>query len=142
MKPETNKDLTNAFNVLIVDDDPTCIFLAETHLKNHFKLHSVNNGHAALEAVEKTKYAVILMDINLKDPAMDGLKVMRTIRYNRKYRYTKIVAVTSSTDGGEWLIKQGFDGHYQKPLVEKEIVEEIHRQISSVPLFRNAGIGK
>ena len=115
-------------NILIVEDDPIHAFILETHLKNHFNCDSVTNGHDALAAIEKQKYNVNLMDINLNDSAMDGIKTMRTIRYNRKYRHTKIIAVTAASDDREWFMKQGFDGHYMKPMTEEGLLEEINKQ--------------
>ena len=119
----------NKANILIVEDDKIHTYIAETHLKNHFHYRSVTTGYAALEAIEKEKFDVILMDINLNDETMDGIKTMRTIRYNRKHRHTKIIAVTAASDAREWFLKQGFDAHYLKPLYENEIVEEINKQL-------------
>lgn len=116
-------------NVLIVDDDPLCVLLAETHLKDHFSYYSVNSGHAALEAIEKQKFDVILMDINLNDHLMDGIRTMRNIKFQNKHKRIKIIAVTASSDTGVWLIKQGFDGHYMKPVSKDGIVEEIEKQV-------------
>lgn len=127
MKSELNKT-----NVLIVEDDPIHTFIAETHLKNNYNTHSVTSGHSALEAIETRKFDVILMDINLNDPAMDGIKTMRTIRYNRKHRHTKIIAVTSASDAREWFLKQGFDGHFMKPITEQGISEEINKHLEKL----------
>lgn len=128
MEPELNK--TNLPNILIVEDDPINILISETHLKEHFNCQSVTNGHTALEAIEKQKFDVILMDINLNNPAMDGIKTMRMIKYNRKHSHTKIIAITASSDAREWFLKQGFDGHYMKPITGKGILEEISKKSS------------
>lgn len=117
-------------NILIVEDDAICGFLAETALKKHYKTTLVTNGHEALKAVEKEVFDMILMDINLNDATMDGIKTMRTIRFNRKHNHIKIIAVTASSDDKAWFLKQGFDGHYMKPLLEKEIVIEINRHLN------------
>lgn len=126
---EQNSDFKHKHHILIVEDDAICGFLAETALKNHYKTTLVTNGHDALEAIEKEKFDVVLMDINLNNATMDGIKTMRTIRYNRKHRYTKILAVTASSDAKEWYLKQGFDGHYMKPLMEEGIVKEINAHL-------------
>jgi CheY-like chemotaxis protein len=126
---EINIASINKPNILIVEDDLICGFLAETALKNHYNTTIVTNGYDALQAIEKQTYNVILMDINLNDPAMDGLKTMRTIKFNRKHKYIKILAVTASSDDKVWFLKQGFDGHLMKPLLEREIVTEIEKHI-------------
>lgn len=118
-------------NVLIVDDDALCIFLAEAALKNHFHIHSVSNGHKALEAVEKKKYDIILMDINLGDERMDGIRTMRMIKQEKRHKYIKVLAVTSFTHTTDWYAKQGFDGVYAKPIIEEQIVEVIRETLNS-----------
>lgn len=122
-------NLNNKPNILIVEDDLICGFLAETALKNHYHTTIVTNGYDALKAIEQQTYHLILMDINLNYPAMDGLKTMRTIKFNRKHKNIKILAVTASSDDKAWFLKQGFDGHIKKPLLEKEIVTEIDKHI-------------
>jgi CheY-like chemotaxis protein len=112
-------------NVLIVDDNAVDIFIAEEVLKHDFKTFTVSSGPAALEAIEKEKFDIILMDINLNDHTMDGISAMRKIKYQPKHKRTKIIAVTSSSDAKEWYIKQGFDGHHMKPLSRETILEEI-----------------
>lgn len=112
-------------NVLIVDDNIIDAFIAEEVLKHDFKTLFVTNGYAALEAIEKEKFDIVLMDINLNDHTMDGIATMRKIKYQQKHKRTKIIAVTSSSDAKEWFMKQGFDGHHLKPLSRKTILEEI-----------------
>jgi two-component system, sensor histidine kinase and response regulator len=116
--------------ILIVEDDLVHLFIAQTCLRDHFNIDTAMNGHAALEAMEKKAYDVVLMDINLNDHTLDGTQTMRKIKFNRKYRLSKVIAVTASSDAKEWYLKQGFDGHYMKPIVEKTIVEEINNQLT------------
>jgi two-component system sensor histidine kinase BarA len=126
MKNVLTVELTDPLNVLIVEDDPIHSFILETLLAKYWKVCSVNNGYAALEAIEKEKFDVILMDINLNDHTLDGIGTMRKIKYQRKHKDIKVIALTASSDAKEWFIKQGFDSHYMKPIAEKTIVEEIN----------------
>jgi len=130
MQSKMGQEESRFKNVLIVEDDPICGFLAETVLKNYFNTIIVTNGYDALEWIEKQNFDVILMDINLNNPSMDGIKTMRTIKFNRKYKKIKILAVTASSGDKEWFLKQGFDGHCMKPLMEKEIVNEINKHLN------------
>jgi CheY-like chemotaxis protein len=52
---------------------------------------------------------------------MDGIKTMRMIRNNPKYRNLKIIAVTAYSDNRKWFIEQGFDELIIKPVVEAMI---------------------
>jgi len=124
----------NKLNILIVEDDPIHALITESFLENYFNTQSVGSGYEALEIIEKQKFDIILMDINLNNPAMDGIKTMRNIRYNRKHRHTKIIAVTASSDAREWFLKQGFDEHYMKPISGEGIIQVINKQINQ-PVF-------
>lgn len=117
--------------ILIVDDDPTCIFLAQTALENHFRISSVSNGHAALKALEGEKFDLVLMDINLGDEQMDGIRTMRLIKQERKHKRVKVMAVTVFAHQKDWFTKQGFDGVFTKPVIEEKILEAIHETLNS-----------
>jgi CheY-like chemotaxis protein len=119
-------------SILIVEDDPTNIFITEKYLQEHFQGDSVTNGYDALKAMEKRKYDVILMDINLGDEKMDGIRTMRMIRQNRKYRHTKIFAITAYSNNRESYIKQGFDEFFMKP-VNEGLLELINQSIVAEP---------
>jgi CheY-like chemotaxis protein len=120
---------TRAPKVLIVDDDPICRLVATELLKGYCEIETVTNGHDALEAVEKETYDAVLMDINLNNPAMCGIRTMRMIKDNRKNRKLPIMAVTASSTAKEWFLKEGFDGHFQKPLIQQEIIEELIKKL-------------
>lgn len=105
--------------VLIVEDDPTNIFLAEILLKNEFEIHSVTNGHDAIKAVDEKEFDVVLMDINLGDEGMDGIRTMRIIKQKRRHRYLKIFAITAYSDAEQWFLKEGFDEFFMKPVNDK-----------------------
>ncbi|MGZ3882658.1 MAG: response regulator [Bacteroidia bacterium] len=108
-------------HILIVEDDRLSAFLAEKNLEGHFKTTVVTNGHSALEAVEQTKFDAILMDINLGDEMMDGLRTMRMIKQHIRHEKMKIFAITSVSDAREWYIKQGFEDLIMKPINEEKI---------------------
>ena len=71
--------------------------------------------------MEEKEFDIVLMDINLGDERMDGIRTMRIIKHNRKHRYVKVFAVTAYSDDEQWFLKQGFDGLFVKPINEKMI---------------------
>lgn len=108
-------------SILIVEDDAISTFIAETLLQNEFKTYSVNNGYDAIKCVDEQEFDIVLMDINLGDEKMDGIRTMRLIKQNRKHRYLKVYAITAYADHEDWFIKQGFDGLFLKPVNEEMI---------------------
>jgi CheY-like chemotaxis protein len=116
-----NKNL----NILIVDDDEFSIFLSEALFKEHFNITGVRNGHDALEAVENNEFDLVLMDINLGDLNMDGIRTMRMMRNRRKSRALKIVAITAFANSKEFYVNHGFNDLFVKPLLEESHVKKI-----------------
>lgn len=111
-------------SILIVDDDPLCIFLSERLLQHNFIVKSVLNGHDAFSECEKNFYDVVLMDINLGDINMDGIRTMKMIRNQTKNKETFMVALTAFSHSKKWYLDQGFDELFIKPM-STEILEAI-----------------
>ena len=115
---------------MLVEDDPVTIFITEKLLEKYYTVTSVKNGYDALSYIESQKFDVILMDINLGDLNMDGIKTMRMIRKNPKTRNIKIIAITSFSTNRTWYIQQGFDDLLLKPLEEDTVIETIEKSFS------------
>jgi CheY-like chemotaxis protein len=74
------------------------------------------DGQRALNAVEKTKYDLILMDIQM--PNMDGIDAARIIREKLGAKCPSIFALTAEALEGDKqrFLDLGFDGYLSKPL--------------------------
>jgi CheY-like chemotaxis protein len=121
--------------ILLVDDEPLSNFVAGKFLEKHYEVKSVTNGYDALETLKNEHFDIVLLDINLGDEAMDGIKVMRLIRSCAHYKRVKIIAVTAHSSARDWYIAEGFNEFFMKPLVRegilpllKDISEEIINQ--------------
>ena len=65
--------------ILVVDDEPNIVELARMYLQQDgFRIHSVGDGLAALEAVEQENPALVVLDLML--PSLDGYEVCRRLR--------------------------------------------------------------
>jgi two-component system sensor histidine kinase/response regulator len=75
-------------------------------------------GRAALEAVEKQTFDLVLMDVQM--PEMDGLEATMAIRRREKAsgKYLPIIAMTANAMMGdkERCLKSGMDAYVAKPL--------------------------
>lgn len=121
-----NMSFERVKSVLIVDDDEVTVFITEMLLNNHgFQTHLANSGYAALELLEEHSFDAILMDINLGDIHMDGIKTMRLIRQDKKFRDTRIFAVTSYSNNRKWFLEQGFNDLLIKPFVSEMILSSL-----------------
>ncbi len=80
-----------------------------------------SNGRELVEAVEKTPYDVILMDINMPD--MNGWEATQRIRGGIINKNTRIIAVTASADDAikERCFKAGMNDFMGKPFRQKDL---------------------
>lgn len=114
---------------LIVEDDRISARLASVIMKKHgFEPVVVSSGGAAVEAIARGGFAVVLMDIQL--PEMDGLTAIKLIRSrgaeDNNFR-VPIIALTAYalTGDREKFLEAGADDYLSKPFAENELVEKI-----------------
>jgi CheY-like chemotaxis protein len=119
------KQVITQLRVLVVEDDHICAQVTKILLGNEFEVDIVDTGYKAIEAASTNYYDIILMDINLGDVNMDGLKTMRRIRANKKSGGVKIIAATVFTHSRGWFINQGFDDLIKKPVTLDSVLDSI-----------------
>lgn len=94
----------------------------------------VANGQEALEAVRRTAYDLVLMDVQM--PVMDGLEATRRIRAELPpERQPRIVAMTANAlvEHQAQSIEAGMDDHLAKPVRTEELVAVLVRAGATVP---------
>ena len=80
--------------LLIADDTADNQLLLSNYLRSsHYRLAAVANGKEAVEAVERQRPSVVLLDMNM--PVMDGYEAARAIRRLPGGEAVPIVALTS-----------------------------------------------
>ncbi len=128
----TIMDKQKDFNlrILIVDDDPTSIFLVERILGKQFFIDPVNNASDAIEKVKENKYTLILMDINL-GKSKNGIYATSEIRKLEDYKNTPIIAMTAYAMAGdrEEFISRGCTDYISKPFTKDELINIIFNYI-------------
>ena len=122
--------------VMLVDDTPLVrngiASLLRAH--GHEVVAEANDGHEALELVERSFPDLILMDIQM--PGMGGLEATRLIK--AQHPDTKIVMLTVSDDENDLFeaVKSGSDGYLLKDLEAPkffEALEAIDRGEAVIP---------
>jgi signal transduction histidine kinase/ligand-binding sensor domain-containing protein/CheY-like chemotaxis protein len=117
-------------SVLVAEDNPINKIIAEKLLLAHgAKVEIVDNGLLAIEQVNKTRYDVVLMDIQM--PELDGTEATKQIRKNPKHQNLPIIAMTANVlaDDVESYKHFGLDDHISKPVNSQALVEMILEQI-------------
>lgn len=120
------------YRVLVVDDEP--IHRREMaklvrSLRNEYTVEEAENGKAALEMINNSKYNILITDVKM--PVMDGLQLLESIE--EKTSHMKIV-VLSGYDYFEYAkgaIKFGACDYILKP-VDPETVEMMLRRVEKL----------
>jgi len=117
-----------ALSVLIAEDNLVNQRVATRMLEK--RGHSVvvaTNGQKALAALEKQKFDVVLMDVQMPD--VDGFQATAAIREREKLtgKHLRIIAMTAHAMEGdrEKCLAAGMDGYIPKPIQAAEMVASI-----------------
>jgi CheY-like chemotaxis protein len=119
--------------LLVVDDN---VDAAETIARllrlAGYEAECVYDGPSALQAVERNKPDIVVLDIGL--PGMDGYEVARRLR--ARFRRLPLIAVTGyGQDSDRKRSEQaGFDHHFTKPVDPLELESFIAKLSGSGPL--------
>ncbi|MGB3773976.1 MAG: ATP-binding protein [Leeuwenhoekiella sp.] len=118
--------------ILIVDDDPAQLNLAEEIVNNlNIANDTAKNGVEALQLVDKKKYDLILTDIQM--PEMDGIDLIKALRQKRKYKDVTIYALSGNGSLKPSDYKQlGFSGSLRKPYLPQKLLRLITHNESEV----------
>lgn len=109
--------------ILIVDDDNNIAELISLYLtKECYETHIVNDGEAALQAVESYGPNLILLDLML--PGIDGYQVCREVRSKNNIPIIMLSAKGEIFDKVLGL-ELGADDYIMKPFDSKELVARV-----------------
>jgi CheY-like chemotaxis protein/HPt (histidine-containing phosphotransfer) domain-containing protein len=120
--------------ILLAEDNPTNQEVALSLLaKFGYRADAVASGAEAIEALQKTAYDLVLMDVQM--PEMDGISATRAIRkgplgiLNQK---VPIIAMTAHALKGdrEKCIEAGMDDYISKPIQIKELFAVLEKWLS------------
>ncbi|MFH2102273.1 MAG: response regulator [Chloroflexota bacterium] len=113
--------------IMVVDDDKMLSKMLSTLLSNHgFHTIHASDGIQALEQLEKSVPALILLDVMM--PEMDGFEVCEKIRSNPKTVSIPIIMLTAldSAEYKERGIELGVDDYMTKPCNTTELIARIN----------------
>jgi len=103
--------------------------------KKGYSVTVAQNGREALAALEKDRYDLVLMDLQM--PEMGGLEATAIIREKEKEtgRHQPIVAMTAHAMKGdaENCLENGMDDYVSKPIEARRLFEVIEK-------FTTAGV--
>ncbi len=122
-----NQEIAEQFplNILLVEDNPMNQRLTFLIMQKFgYEIDIASNGIEAINALQKKKYDMILMDVQM--PEMDGLSATKWIRNNLEEQ-PRIVAITASASESDRqnCLKAGMNDYISKPVNIQEIIRVI-----------------
>jgi osomolarity two-component system response regulator SKN7 len=128
--PKPNNNLRSGFHVLLVEDDNVCIQLCRKFLEKYgCTVEVVSDGLTAINALEKSRYDIVLMDIIM--PNLDGATATSIVRSfdNR----TPIIAMTGNIDDQDLVtyLQHGMSDILAKPFTKDDLYLMLEKHLSS-----------
>lgn len=118
--------------VLYIEDNPNSRKLVERVLTAYrFAVHTVPDGEAGFQFVEKQTPDLILLDINL--PRIDGYTIARQLRQQEQLADTPIIALTANVMQQDRVksLSAGCSGFIEKPINVDSLADEIRSYLNS-----------
>jgi len=126
-KPEEVSKLKNTIKILLVEDyKHSQIIVTRLLKKNNFEsVVVVENGAEAVEQVQKQKFDLILMDMQM--PIMNGFEATEKIRQMPEYADIPIIALTAFAMKGdrEKCMDAGATDYIPKPIDSQEFIDKV-----------------
>ena len=122
---------TGTARVLVVEDDPDLAALEAEVLKlRGHEVEVASNGREALEAVERARPDLILLDIKM--PVMNGREFADEYR-RREPSTAPIVVVTAADDAQRRAAEVGASGWIAKPFDPDALVDKVTTLLAEPP---------
>ena len=112
--------------VLIVDDSPTATFVFRRALiKAGFRVETAANGQDGVQAAQRLRPNLILMDIIM--PVLNGFQATRMLQRDAATAQIPVIMVTTKdqTTDRAWGLRQGAVDYLVKPVNSEELIQRI-----------------
>ena len=149
MSDPTNLESIPRQTIMLVEDNPDDEALTLRAFKRHGFRHQVHVAHDGVEALDylfgrgnytgrdlRIMPAVILLDLKL--PRVDGLEVLRSLRFDERTSHLPVVVLTSSREEQDLIQSYGLgaNSYIRKPVDYADFSEAV-RQIGAYWLLLN-----
>lgn len=118
----------NKKRILLVDDEKDMVFALKMQLEaENFEVLTAANGQEALDKAHRDKPDLIILDVML--PKIDGYKVSRMLKFDKKYKNIPILMFTARIQENDKKVgyEVGADVYLTKPFEPKVLIEHINQ---------------
>lgn len=116
----------NKPKILIVEDDKDIANLLKINLENNdYLTHIVYNGKDAVDYFNTSNADLVILDIML--PEVNGLDIIKVIRYEKGLKALPIIVVSAKTDESDIVtaLELGADDYLPKPFSSKILLVKV-----------------
>ena len=118
-------------DILVIDDDQdTCNFLREIFEDQGWRVSTALNAEAALAAVQRTRFDLIVSDINLND-TLNGIALLRQFREVSPTSPVILISGFGTLETAVEAVKEGAFDFISKPFNVEEIIATSKRALST-----------
>jgi phosphoserine phosphatase RsbU/P len=124
-------ELTDKHVILIVDDTPANIQIAQSILKDEYKIRVATTGAKALELVNaKPTPALILLDVEMA--GMDGYEVCHQLKASAETRDIPVMFLTGKTEAADETrgFEEGAVDYVHKPFSPAVMKARVHTHLA------------
>ena len=116
-------------------DDSSLIRMAIARLFSRFECEVVSaaDGEKGLEAVEKHKPNVVILDYNM--PVLDGIGMLRRLRDNPETKRLPVIMLTANAapETISAVARLGVRDYITKPFDDEMLISKVAKVVSLVP---------
>ena len=116
--------------ILLVDDAPANIHVAQSILKDEYRIRIATTGAKALELVKtEPRPALVLLDVEM--PGMDGYEVCRQLKASAETRDIPVIFLTGKTEAADETkgFKEGAVDYIHKPFSPAVMQARVHTHL-------------
>ena len=120
-----------AKKILVVDDSKTIREMVGHALRRaEYDVTVACDGLEALEAVNESKFELIITDINM--PNMGGIELIKTLRLDERCKVAPILVLTTETDDGlrQEARAANATGWIVKPFFPEKLISVVNKVIA------------
>jgi twitching motility two-component system response regulator PilH len=121
------------YKVLVVDDNPTFLQLAEMSLSDSFQVITACDGQEGMEKAKSEKPNLILMDVMM--PNVSGIEMLRMLLADEETKNIPVIVFTAShfDPSTEMVFKleSNVKGFLRKPCPIDQLKQQINMAIRS-----------
>lgn len=131
---EISPQLLRGWKVLVVDDEPDSLLVAQTLLERCGADVSVGtNGQEGYEMAQKLRPHFIISDLSM--PVMSGWQLIYHLKDNLSTRDIPVIALTAHAMRGDRqrAMEVGFHNYLVKPLQPETFINDLLRLLIDIP---------